>query len=105
MAELKEFDAEIRKMARFYTELPDKVCETDKQYALLARESTDNIITLLKQYYINPKNTHLKRLHANLMTLVRGVEGFNDEDIQEKHEYFGKLCYKLFDIIESKIKW
>jgi DNA primase len=105
MVERQEFDEEIKEMVRFYLGLPEKVREADKHYALLPKESAENIITLLKQYYLNPKNTYLKRLHANLMTLVRGVEGFNDEAIHQKHEYYGKLCYKIFETIENKIKW
>jgi hypothetical protein len=106
MVNLKDFDKEIHEMAKFYIDLPEKVeAEADKYYAILGKKSSEKILELVKKYHSNPKNTYLKQLHANLMTLTRGIEKFNDEAIESKHETYGKLRYQIFEYIEKKVKW
>ncbi|MEO5600202.1 MAG: hypothetical protein ABIR06_04670 [Cyclobacteriaceae bacterium] len=106
MVKLKDFDNEIFEMTNFYLGLPEKVASaSDKYYAILGNKSSERILDLLEKCHFNPKNTYLKQLHANLMTLTRGVEKFNDEAIEIRHVAYGSLRNKLFDFLEKEIKW
>lgn len=106
MVKLNHFETKLEGMANFYMALPLIVTdESDKIYADLAKDAAKRILEIIEEYRANPKNKHLKELHANLMTLTRGVERFHEEGISTRHREYGKLRAELYKFLESEIKW
>lgn len=106
MATLKDFETEINEMAQFYTDLSENAKNNgDRFYAGLGRKSSTNILALSQKYHLDPKNSYLKRIHASLMTLIRGVENFQDKDAQRKHDSYGVLVTKLLQYVNENVKW
>ena len=90
----------------FYADLYENTRnDPDNDYAQMGKESAENIVSLVDKYQSDPKNTYLRRMHSNLMTLTRGIEGFQDKATQNKHETFGELFSKLFHYIDANVKW
>ena len=53
----------------------------------------------------NPRNIYLKQIHSGLSSVTRGVEGFDDRNVDKK---FSEVCTGLYDIVtelEKLIKW
>ena len=106
MAPLKDLETEIRQMAKFYAELSKSAEKNlDKDYAEMGQESAENILSLVEKYHSDQKNTYLKRIHSNLMTLTRGIEYFKDEDAQKKHDSYRPLVIKLLQFVNENVKW
>ncbi|MGC1240774.1 MAG: hypothetical protein WA874_04255 [Chryseosolibacter sp.] len=106
MATLKDLETEIRQMAKFYAELSKSAEKNlDKDYAEMGQESGENILSLVEKYHSDPKNTYLKRIHSNLMTLTRGIEYFQDEDAQKKHDSYRPLVIKILRYVNENVKW
>jgi hypothetical protein len=106
MATLKDQEMEVREMATFYVDLSESAKSNgDRFYAALGRKSSTNILALAQKYHSDPKNSYLKRIHASLMTLIRGVENFQDKDAQKKHDSYGPLVTKLLQYVNENVKW
>lgn len=106
MTTLKDFAPEVREMAKFYADLSETAKKNlDKDYAQMGQESSENILTLVQKYDSDPKNTYIKRIHSNLMTLTRGIEYFKDEDAQKKHDSYRPLLIKLLQFVNENVKW
>jgi hypothetical protein len=106
MVTLNNLETEIREMVKFYAVLSENTKnDADKDYAVMASDSSKDILDLVEKYKSDPKNIYLKQLHSCLMTLVRGVEFFHDEDTQKEHEKYGPLFSKLFDYVDANVKW
>lgn len=106
MATLKDLETEIREMAKFYADLSEDVRnDPDKDYAQMGKESAENILSLIDKYQSDPKNTYLKLMQSNLMTLTRGIESFQDRDIQKIHKKYGEVRLKLYKYIDENVKW
>jgi hypothetical protein len=106
MKNLKDLESEIREMAKFYGDLSKNAKNNlDKDYGQMGKESSENILALVQKYQSDPKNSYLKRIHASLMTLIRGIENFRDEDAQKKHDSYGPLVTKLLQYVNENVKW
>ena len=106
MVSLDEIQEEIQDMTAFYISLPSKVVsDGDKTYAALAKTASEQILDLITKYQNKPQNKILKQLHANVMTLTRGVEYFDDDSTERQHRAHGQLRLRLFEWLESNIKW
>lgn len=106
MATLNDLETEIKEMAKFYADLSERAKKNlDKDYAQMGQESSENILSLVQKYHSDPNNTYLKLIHSNLMTLVRGIEYFQDDDAQKKHDSYGPLVIKLLQYVNGNVKW
>ena len=106
MVDLTPWEKQINEMARFYIGLDNVVKhEADKFYAGLAKDSALQIIDLIEKYKADPQNRYLKQIHANIMTLTRGVEGFQDADVDRTHNSYGSLQYDILDYIRKNVRW
>lgn len=103
---IKRLEPEVREMAKFYADLSERAKKIlDKDYAQMGQESSENILSLVEKYHSDPKNTYLKRIHSNLMTLTRGIEYFQDEDAQKKHDSYRPLVIKILRYVNENVKW
>lgn len=106
MVDFTPWEKQIQKMVEFYIGLEKVVTnEGDKYYAEMAKDSSLEIVGLIKKYKADPKNRYLKQIHANIMTLTRGVEGFVDTDIDKAHNSFGNLQYDVLEYIRKNVGW
>lgn len=106
MTTLKDLEPEVHEMAKFYADLSERAKKNlDKDYAQMGQESCENILSLVQKYHSDPKNAYLKLIHSNLMTLTRGIEYFQDERAQKKHDSYGPLVVKLLRYVNENVKW
>ena len=105
MVSLDDIQKEIQEMTMFYINLPSRVVsDGDKTYAVLAKTASEQILKLITKYRDKPQNKILKQLHANVMTLTRGVEYFEHERTEHQHRAYGHLRLRLLEWLESTIK-
>jgi hypothetical protein len=68
-------------------------------------KSVRNMKDILTKYKKKPQNKLLKYLYTGFTAVTRGVEGFNNHDLNEK---FNKTCDGIYEIsqeINAHIKW
>ena len=105
MVNLKDYKNQIIKMAEFYIQLPNEVdSPSDKYYADLGKESSENIIKLLEKYGDTLKKQYFSRLISMFATLSIGVEQFENQEVQAKHKTFGELRYEIGQLKDDKSK-
>ena len=106
MVDLTGWETTVKEMAEFYTDLESAVThDADKFYAQMAKESSVKIVQLLEVYKSKPHSQYMKQIHANLMTLTRGVEGFIDPSADMKHSKYGALQHDLLEFIRKNVRW
>jgi hypothetical protein len=102
MVNIKIFKDQLIEMSNFYISLPDKVeSEADLYFAAIGKKSAIKLLQLLSKNGSTLKRHHLSQLSALLMSLTRGVEQFEKEEIQVKHQYYGQLIYSLSEYISN----
>lgn len=58
MATIEDFESRIREIAKYYIELPEHAKNgSDMSHALMAKESSEDILSIVEKYKMNPK-TH-----------------------------------------------
>lgn len=106
MVDFTSWEKQIKEMVEFYIGLEKVVTnDGDKFYAELAKDSSIQIVELLEKYKADPQNRYLKQIHANIMTLTRGVEGFVDTDVDRVHNSYGNLQYDILEYIRKNVRW
>ena len=94
----------MKAMAAFYLAIDgNKLSQADKVSASLAKESASDIIKLIDKYKSKHSVAIKKQLHASLRTLGRGVEGFDDQLINEQHRRYGPLRYEFLEFLERSV--
>src|SRR3546814_755207 len=102
MVSLDHWENQINAMTSFYLALDsDSLSQGDKSYAELAKERAADIVILMRKYKVKPSPSFLKRLHANLRTLGRGVEGFDNQILEKQHRSYGRLRIELLEYLEK----
>ena len=102
MVDIERFKDQVIEMANFYISLPDKVdSEADLYFADIGKKNALKLLKLLSKNGTELKRHHLNQLSALLMSLTRGVEQFEKDEIQFKHQYYGRFIYSLTDYISN----
>jgi len=99
---IKDYKDQLIEMANFYIEVPKKVeCDADKYNAEIGRKASEKLLILLEKVGEGLKKSQLNQLDALLMSLTRGVEQFEKEEIHKRHCHYGQFRYNLREYISK----
>lgn len=68
-------------------------------------KSVKSMRLTIGKYGKKPQNKLLKQLHAGFTSVTRGVEGFNDYELDQKFRKTRDGIYHIKEDLEQHIKW
>ena len=102
MVDLEKIDSKLLELEFFFKEVINNFENIDNSSygagADYGLNSVKNMQILLDKYKINPKKMFLKQLNAGFTSVTRGVEGFNNYNLNEK---FREACKGINEIKQN----
>jgi hypothetical protein len=109
MVNLERIERKLLELESFFEEViknPSNVDNTSygagADYGL---KSVKNMKSTVEKYRKNPQNKLLKQLDAGFTSVSRGVEGFNDYELDKKFRGICREIYWIKEDLEKHIKW
>ncbi len=93
MVNIKDYKEQLIKMANFYIKVPEKVeSDADRYNAEIGMKASKKLLKLLEGVGDELKKNQLDAL---LMSLSRGVEQFEKEEVHQIHLHYGQLRHSI----------
>jgi hypothetical protein len=102
MVNLNRIESKLIELESFFVNTVNNTSKIDTSSygagALYGLNTIKNMKTTLKKYIGNPQIKYLKLLDVGFNSLTRGVEGFNNDSLNEE---FRKVCEGIYEIREE----
>ena len=109
MEDLEKIEHKLLELESFFEEVLNNPSNMDNSSygagADYGLKSVKNMKSTIEKYKKKPQNKLLKQLDAGFTSVTRGVEGFNDYDLDRRFRETCKGIYWIKEDLEKHIKW
>lgn len=109
MVDFEKIENKLLKLEFFFLEVINSSSKTDTSSygagASYGLKVVRNMKDILNKYKKKPQNKLLKQLYSSFTSVTRGVEGFNDYNLNEKFREVCKGIYQIQEDLNTYIKW
>lgn len=109
MVDLTKAEQKVLELEAFFSELVSNSDNQDTSSTGAGVEyGLDCVLSMKKalaSYGKKPANKHLKSIYYGFTAVVRGVESFNNYDLEKQFRELTKGTYAIQEELEQAIKW